>query len=142
MEWITEVRELFGDKILAAFVFGTIAYCLLLATPFLIPAWRAFSKRDRLPKPWWFVLIAGGLSYGLTDFLLYLITLPSAAFSVYFVPSLKESGLLRAEWLFAAIDGFIKWWWVVLPFAYLAMTIIVTRSVGQRWRKVCNAMAA
>ena len=142
MERITAVRELFGNKILALFVLGTLAYYLLLASPFLIPAWRAFSRHDRLPKPWLFVLIAGGLSYGLTDFLLYMVTLPGAAFSVYFVPSLKEAGLLRAQWLFSALDGFIKWWWVILPFVYLTMAVMVTKLIGQRWREVCNALAA
>ena len=141
MEWITEVRQLFGDKLLVLLVLGTFVYCLLAASPFLIPTWRAFSRRDRLPKPWLFVLIAGGLSYGLTDFILYLTTIPAAVFSAYFVPSLKEAGLLRAQWLFTGLANFIEWWWVILPFAYLSMSVIVTRSIGQRWRKVCNALA-
>lgn len=141
MTWINEVRELFGDKILALFVLGTLAYCLLLASPFLIPARRALSKRDRLPKPWLFILIAGCLAYGFTDFVLFLLTLPSAAFNVYFVPALKEAGLLRAPWLFSALDGFIKWWWVVLPVAYLTMAVIVTKSLGSKWRRICSALA-
>jgi len=142
MEWIIEVRELFGGKFLALFALGMAAYFLLITSPFLIPAWRAFSRHDRLPKPWLFILIAGGLSYGLTDFLLYLITPLGAVLSVYLVPSLKEAGLLRAEWLFSALDGFIKWWWVILPFAYLTMTVIITKLIAQRWRKACDALAA
>ncbi len=141
MEWISAVRELFGDKLAALFVFGIIGYWLLVFTPFLVPAWRAYSKRDRLPRPWLFVITAGGLAYGLGDFIVTLLAIPGAAFLTFVAPTLREAKLLHDSWLLAGLDGFVKWWWAGLPLAYFATSFAVTVLLGRRWRRICNALA-
>ena len=141
MEWINAVRELFGDKLALLFVLGVLLYGALAFTPFLIPACRAFSKRDRLPRPMLFVIVVGGLSYGWTEFLVTLIAIPGSAFLIYIAPSLREAELLHGSWLLSALDGFVKWWWLAFPLVLFAVAIIATKLLGKRWRALCNALA-
>ena len=141
MEGINAFRELFGDKLAALFIVGLAAYWLLALTPFLLPAWRAFSKRDRLPRPWLFVIIVGGLAYGLTEFAVTLFAIPGAVFLTFVAPSMKEAELLHDSWLLAGLDFFVEWWWTALPLAFFAMAAVLTRIIAQRWRKICTGLA-
>ena len=141
MEWINATRELFGDKLAALMVAGALAFWLLALTPFLVPAWRAFSKQDRLPRPWLFILVVGGLAYGWTEFIISLLAIPGAFFLTFVAPSMKEAELLHDSWLLSGLDGFVKWWWVGMPVAFFLVALGVTRTLGPRWRHICSSLA-
>jgi hypothetical protein len=141
MEWISEAQDIFGNRLGLLIALGFLAYWLLLLAPFLLPARRAFSKRDRLPRPWLFILLVGGLAYGWTEFIVTLLAIPGAFFLVYVAPTLQDAGHLGDSWLLSFLAGFVKWWWTAMPLAFFVIALWLTRWLGRRWRMICEALA-
>jgi len=137
-----EAIELFGPKLSALLALVAFAYFLFAFAPVLWPAFRAFGRKGRLPRPWLFTLVVGALVYGMFWFLLCALMIPAEMYSVFIAPQLQEAGLPHGEALVRVADLAGKYWWLGLPPLQLLSTVLVTRKLAAKWDRLCAAAAS
>jgi len=134
------VVELFGPGLFAMLVLVALVYLLLSLAPVLWPAWRAFRRRDRLPRPFLFVGVVTGLSYGVMSFYVFTFAVPVETYTVFIAPQLQEAGIPHGEALVRMSNWVTDYWWVPSPLMLLAATVWLTAWLARRWDRVCDAL--
>jgi len=137
-----EATEIFGPKLSALLAVVALAYFLFSFAPILWPAFRAFRRKTRLPRPWLFTGIVGALVYGIFWFVLCALFIPAEVYTIYLAPQLQEAGRPYGK-AFVTVTGFIAdYWWLGLPPLQFLSTFLVTRALAVRWERLCAAVTA
>ncbi|WP_162823669.1 hypothetical protein [Lysobacter sp. TY2-98] len=136
-----EIIEALGAKFVALLAVAAFAYLLLALAPLLWPARRAFSRRNRLERPWLFTATVAALVYGSVYLVVAVVAIPVQAYVVFVAPQLQEMGQPHGSWLVATSRFVSQWWWPVLPVALLVSTVGLTRKLAARWAGICAVLA-
>ena len=116
---------------------GTV-YVAFSYSPFWLPALVAYRRGRSLDRRFLFVFLIAVIAYGLFAFLALAIAVPLTLFMVYVAPTLANSGYLQSSIFIKAIDFAINYWWLGYGPLLMLTTILVTRSIADRW----NALVA
>ena len=136
-----DIIQLFGPKFVGLMIASIIAYYLLALSPVLLPAFRAFSRGNRLPRPWLFILVVAAQTYGLIFLLFWVVSLPVELYSIYIWPQVRELGHAYGSWAVIAQEFVAKWFWLTIPVVLVLMAAIITRTLGTRWTRIASALA-
>ncbi|WP_242165639.1 hypothetical protein [Lysobacter sp. M15] len=137
-----ELIEAFGPKLVVLLTLAAAAWFALTLAPVIWPAVRAFRKKTALPRPWLFVSTVAALTYGALFLALFVLLIPAEAYAVYIAPSLESMGQPYGKSLVRATRFVANYWWVLLPPAQLAVTVLLTRRLASKWAGICSALAA
>ena len=136
-----DVIYAFGPKFAAAMIAGIIAYYLFALSPILWPAFRAFRRGNRLPRPLLFISTVATLTYGLLFLLFWVVSLPLERYSIYIWPTVQDLKHSYGSWAVAAQAFVAKWFWLTIPLVLVLLAGIVTRMLGVRWARIASALA-
>jgi hypothetical protein len=137
-----EVIEAFGPKLIGLVALAAIAWFLITLAPVAWPAFRAFRKKTALPRPWLFAATVSALTYGSLFLGLTILLIPAEAYAVFVAPQLEAMGQPYGKPIVIATQFIADYWWLMLPPAQLAITLLLTRKLARRWPGICSALAA
>jgi hypothetical protein len=132
-----------GPKVIVAMSLTFVLYQLMVLSPVLWPALRAFRKQDPPPRPWLFGFVIATLTYSSMFFLLIVVGTAIDAISAYIAPMFNtisdrsDDSASSSEDKIAAAWGFAIW-----LLTYFAVITLLYRKLAPKWRKICEALAA
>jgi hypothetical protein len=134
--------QIFGPELSAILLLLSLGYFLLSFAPVLWPAFLAFRRKSRLPRPWLFVATVAALTYGTFTFIIFAFLLPAAVYNIFIAPQFEAAGLPYGNAIVHLTRHLVEYWWLIVPPAQLTLTWLVTRRLGQKWERICGALAA
>ena len=136
-----DVIHAFGPKLVGLMIAVVIAYYLLALSPVLWPAFRAFRRGNRLPRPLLFILAVATQTYGVLFLLFWVVSLPIEMYSIYIWPQVREMRHSYGSWAVISQEFVSKWLWLTIPVVLVLLAGIVTRTLGARWARIASALA-
>jgi hypothetical protein len=137
-----ELIDAFGPKFAVLLALAAAAWLLLTLAPAIWPAFRAFRKKTALPRPWLFVSTVAALTYGALFLAIFVLLIPAEAYAVFIAPQLEAMGQPYGKSLVRVTRFIAAYWWLMLPPAQLAVTVLLTRRLANNWAGICSALAA
>lgn len=113
---------------------------LALIAPVVLALALSIRGGRQVPGRWIFVLVAPVFAYTVLGFVLVVVGLPMAVFSVLFVPAMVELFAARPSWL-ALAELVVSYWWILVPlYGGLVAPWLVLR-LWRHWPGVLEAIA-
>jgi hypothetical protein len=132
----------FGPELITWLSVLFVAYYIFVLAPVFWPAFRAFRRSQKLPRPWLFISVVATQTYGVLLFICFAFSIPVSLYSIFIAPSIRNLGYPYGSWL-VAMQGFISEWWIfLLPLLLATIACIITRRLSPRWAAICTALTA
>ncbi|CAN7563440.1 hypothetical protein LJR143_003931 [Pseudoxanthomonas sp. LjRoot143] len=130
--------DVFGWNLTVALVTMAIAYFVVSLVPVWWPAWRAFGRRPRLPRPFLFVAVVAALVYGVFFLLGCVFLLPLEMYSTFITPEMAAASKSSGSGWSPALRAIRDYGWLVVVIAQFVLTGYVTRTLARRWAHICS----
>ena len=123
-----------------ASVIVLLTFILMAFSPFLIPLIYALRKGSALPRRILFVFTTCAQSFGIILFCCMAIFLTMELYKEFYGPRIDSSGFLYNDKVLQFIDLVQAYWWLLTVFFLPPIAFLITRKIGRRWVKICQAI--
>jgi len=129
------MSEFIDQNYALASVIILLTFVLMAFSPFLIPLIYSLRQGRTLPKRARLVFTICAQTYGIVLFGCITIYLSMELYKEFYAPGSESNGSKTLQF----IDLIQAYWWLLIVFFLPPIAFLMTRKLGRKWTKICQA---